>query len=57
MFLGQPAKDVLSAILFTFLFGFAVPVWSNLKRVRSQLDALQRSIKVAIVYPRVRSDG
>jgi hypothetical protein len=54
MSIGQPTKDVLSVILFTVLFGFALPVWSNLKRVQCQLDALQGSIKVTVIYPHVR---
>ena len=55
--IGRPTKDVLFAILFTVLFGFAFPVWSKLKRVQRQLDALQRSIKVMVIYPRVRTGG
>jgi hypothetical protein len=51
--IGQPTKDMLSAILFTILFGFALPVWSNLKldlkRVQCQLDDLQGSIKVTVI--------
>ncbi|KAF8506590.1 hypothetical protein F5888DRAFT_1643628 [Russula emetica] len=50
--IGLSNKDVLSVILFTVLFGFMWPVWSNLKRVQCQLDdvfwkidALQQSIK------------
>ncbi len=58
--IGQSNKDVLSVILFTALFGFVWPVWSNLKRVQCQLDdvfwkidALQQSIKVADTFSRL----
>jgi hypothetical protein len=51
---------VLYVILFTVLFGFVWPVWSNLKRVQCQLDdvfwkidALQQSIKVTDTFSRV----
>ena len=56
-------EDVLSTIFFTILLGsFAWPVWSNLQRVRCQLyevfgklEALQQSIEVIVVSPRVRA--
>jgi hypothetical protein len=57
--------DILSTIFFTILLGsFAWPVWSNLKRVHCRLDevfakieALQQSIKVPVIFPRVRAGG
>ena len=62
--IGQPIKDVLFAIFFTALFGLALPVWSNFKHMQCQLqgaflkiDALQQSIKVMVIYPRVRTCG
>ena len=55
--IGQPTKDVLSTVSFTVLFGFAFTVWSKLKHVQHQLDALQQSIKVTVIYPRVRTGG
>ncbi|KAH9995988.1 hypothetical protein BJV77DRAFT_187314 [Russula vinacea] len=36
--IGQPIKDVLFAILFTALFGLALPVWSNFKHMQCQLQ-------------------
>ena len=55
--IGQPTKDVLFVILFTVLFGFSFSIWSKLKHVQRQLDALRRSIKVTVIYPRVRTGG
>jgi hypothetical protein len=58
--IGQSNKDVLFVILFTILFGFVWPVWSNLKRLQCQLDdvfwkidALQQSTKVTDAFSRV----
>jgi hypothetical protein len=64
-FIGQPTKDVFSAIFFTALLGtLAWPVWSILRRVQGQLedvsgkiDVLQQSIKVTVVSPYIRSGG
>jgi len=51
---------VLRAILLTGFFGFALHVWSKLKRLQCKLDdvvgkvdILQKSIKVIVVFLRV----
>ena len=48
---------MLSTVSFTVLFGFAFTVWSKLKHVQRQLDALQQSIKVLVIFPRVQIGG